>query len=154
MADHLVDTNVLLVASASDAFDHRYPDVPATPDEVEIVLDWLAAFRDDSSRRLAVDEMFKIYEEYRNKLTDQHYGLQVVHHKMATLRTEVVEYDDGGHGVVPPGLQGVDRSDRKFVAAALNDPHGLQIVNATDSDWAEQAEALRAHGVHVLELLP
>lgn len=153
MADHLVDTNVLIVGSA--AVEPRYGDVSVDADGIEVVFDWLAAFRDDAERKLALDTAWKIYEEYNRKLNGQHFGLQVVHHKLqACLRTEPVQYDGNGNGVVPPGLAAVDNSDKKFVAAALNDPANVQIVNAADSDWKQHEAALRAHDIVVVELLP
>jgi predicted ATP-dependent endonuclease of OLD family len=71
-----------------------------------------------------------------------------------TLRTEPVRYDRDGYGIVPASLAAVDNSDKKFVAAALNDPANIHIVNAVDSDWQEHAAALGEHGVVVVELLP
>ena len=153
MTDQLVDTNVLIVASA--ASEPRYPDVSVGIDEVERVYEWLQAFRDDPERQMVLDETFGIYDEYQNKLTGQHFGLQVIHHKMNQfcLRQVPVEYDHEGHGVVPEALSPIDKSDRKFVAAALHDVGSIEIVNATDGDWQEQRDLLEAHGVYVLELL-
>lgn len=152
MADYLVDTNVLIVGSA--AIEPRYEDVKIEEDEVEQVFQWLMEFRDDPEHKLVMDDVWKIYEEYNHKLNGQHFGLQVIHHKMQScMRIEPVRYDEDGYGIVPPALAAVDNSDKKFVAAALNDPQHIQIVNATDSDWRQHAEALEGHGVSVLELL-
>lgn len=153
MADHLVDTNVLIVGSA--AIEPKYTDISVDADGIEVVFNWLTAFRDDASRKLVLDEVWKIYEEYNNKLDGQHFGLQVVHHKLqACLRSEPVAYDGGGYGVVPAALAAVDNSDKKFVAAALNDPANIHIVNAADSDWRQHEVALKAHSIVVVELLP
>lgn len=153
VADQLVDTNVLIVGSA--AVDPKYTDVDVSDEGVEVVFRWLAEFRDDPTRKLVLDDAWKIYDEYQHKLDGQHFGLQVVHHKLqACLRTEPVQYDADGWGVVPAGLAAVDNSDKKFVAAALNDPTTIHIVNAADSDWRQHHDALRAHGVVVVELLP
>jgi hypothetical protein len=154
MADCLVDTNVLIVGSA--AVEPKYSDVSVNVDQIEVVYNWLSSFRDDPSRSLVLDEAFRIYNEYRHKLNDQHFGLQVVHHKFNQfqLRCVSVEYDHNGYGVVPPGLEAIDHSDKKFVAAALNDPENIHIVNATDSDWKQHRAALESHGIVVVELLP
>jgi hypothetical protein len=154
VTDHLVDTNVLIVGSA--AVEPKYTDVAVDADGIEVVFNWLNAFRQDATRMLVLDDVWKIFEEYNNKLNGQHFGLQVVHHKLlqACLRTEPVEYDSNGYGVVPPTLAAVDNSDKKFVAAALNDPASIHIVNAADSDWKQHQAALQQHGVLVLELLP
>lgn len=144
---------MLLVASA--AVEPRYPDVPADPNGIAVVFEWLCGFRDDSSRQMVLDDCFMIYEEYRNKLTGQHFGLLVVHHKLANcLRQVPVSYDGAGYGIVPTALAPLDNSDKKFVAAALNDPVGIHIVNATDSDWKQHQALLQQHGVQVVELLP
>jgi hypothetical protein len=153
VADHLVDTNVLIVGSA--AVEPKYTDVNVDADGIEVVFNWLNAFRLDTTRMLVFDDVWKIYDEYNNKLNGQHFGLQVVHQKLqACLRTERVQYDSNGYGVVPPALAAVDNSDKKFVAAALNDPAGIHIVNAADSDWKQHQAALQQHGVLVVELLP
>jgi hypothetical protein len=153
MADQLVDTNVLIVGSA--AVEPGYGDVSVSADDIDTVFCWLAAFRDDAARKLVLDDAWKIYDEYHHKLNGQHFGLQVVHHKLQEcLRTMQVAYDADGHGVVPAALAAIDNSDKKFVAAALNDPTNIHIVNAADSDWRQQAQALLAHGIVVVELLP
>jgi len=153
VADHLVDTNVLIVGSA--AVEPKYTDVSVDADGIEVVFKWLAAFRDDAARKLVLDDLWKIWDEYNHKLNGQHFGLQVVHHKLqACLRTEPVQYDGNGYGVVPPALSAVDSSDKKFVAAALNDPTSIHIVNAADSDWKQHQAVLQQHGVLVVELLP
>lgn len=153
MVDHLVDTNVLIVGSA--AVEPKFTDVSVDAESVEAVFNWLTAFRDDATRKLVLDSDWMIFAEYNHKLNGQHFGLQVVHHKLAAcLRTEPVEYDEYGFGVVPATLAAVDNSDKKFVAAALNDPENIHIVNATDSDWRQHRSALEPHKVVVVELLP
>ena len=154
MADHVIDTNVLIVASAAPRLGPAYLDVPASEDEIEAVCNWLIAFRDDSSRSMVLDDLFKIYDEYHNKLSDQYFGMKVIGQKMSDcLRTVSVTYDDAGYGIVPPALSAIDNSDKKFVAAALNDPEGIHIVNACDGDWQEQANLLQQLGIVVVELL-
>jgi hypothetical protein len=154
VADQLVDTNVLIVASASSDRGEQYGDVSVGPDDIQRVVDWLSAFGDDPSRKMVLDDLFKIWEEYNHKLTAQHFGLQVIHRKMTECLSIVpVEYDEHGHGKLPLALDKIDKSDKKFVAAALNDPSNIHIVNACDSDWNEHKVALHAHGIVVVELL-
>ena len=52
---------------------------------------------------------------------------------------------------LPDELRAFDPSDHKWIAIYL-EGHGDRIVNATDSDWAEAADALAKHGVSVLQL--
>ncbi len=152
MADHVVDTNVLLVASAAHPFS-PFDDTHVPVEEQLKVLDWLVAFGRDDSRRLVLDDVLAIYEEYRHKLTEQDVGLQVIHAKMQAHRSVTLEWDDDGHAVVPEALQACDRSDRKFLAAALTDVEHISIVNAADSDWIEIEDALKRAGVVVHHLI-
>lgn len=156
MADQVVDTNVLIVASAAEGVASGYPaaGVSVGSAEIEKVFDWLKDFRDDPTRKLVLDELFEIYQEYHNKLSGQHFGLQVIDFKLREcLRQVPVAYDGNGHGIVPSALSPVDNSDKKFVAAALHDPSAIHIVNATDSDWKQQQHLLQQFGITVIELL-
>ena len=152
MSDHVVDTNVLLVASAAhpySPFDETH--VPIA--EQRVVFEWLAVFRTDTQRKLVLDDLFAIYKEYRNKLSDQDFGLQVVHEKMQELRQVDLAWDANGHAVVPFAFGAFDPSDRKLLAAALTDPATISIVNAADSDWLEIEAELATAGVTVVHVL-
>lgn len=154
MNDHVIDTNVLLVASAAhphSPFDDTH--VPA--EEQRAVFEWLTAFRGDAERRLVLDAKFRIYEEYRNKLTDQDYGLQVIAEKLGRSSFTQVEVrrDEYGHAIVPAAFSRFDRSDRQLLAAALTDPASISIVNACDSDWLVIETELAAAGVRVVHLV-
>lgn len=158
MADYVIDTNVLCCASAADAaspFDDA--DHIPEPDRL-LVLDWLGAFHADPSRTLVIDEGWEIYEEYRNKLTDQDYGLLVIRDKLASALFVPIEHDSDGYGVVPDDLAALDASDRKLaaaaVAAAVYGEHGGSVIaNATDTDWLDVEAALRGHRVTVEQIL-
>ena len=153
MSDHVVDTNVLLVASAAD-LRSPFGDTHVPANERKVVLDWLSAFR-NGGESLVVDNSFRIYNEYRNKLTDQDFGLHVVHEKMtkSNFRQARVDYQEDGTAIIPDDLAELDRSDRKFLAAALADSGRSSIVNATDTDWLAVEEPCRRHGVVVEQLI-
>ncbi|WP_437576916.1 hypothetical protein [Sorangium sp. So ce887] len=155
MADHVVDTNVLIVASAADpASPFKDTHVPAN--ERRIVFAWLRDFRGDHGRRLIMDRARGLLHEYKKKLTAQDYGLVVAMEKLRTAAFVSVEYD-GEYAVVPEGLARFDNSDKKLVAAHLahrSDGGQSTIVNACDTDWHEHEEALSAEGVIVEQLLP
>lgn len=148
----MVDTNVLLVASAAHPYS-PFDDSHVPPKEQMKVLDWLSAFLADPDRRLVLDDYFAIYKEYRNKLTEQDYGLQVVHEKMNSFRSVSVSWDVNGYAVVPAQFAAFDPSDRKLLAAALADPATIDIVNAADSDWLQIEPALAAAGVSVVHII-
>ncbi|MHB8764695.1 MAG: hypothetical protein ACYDA8_10235 [Deferrisomatales bacterium] len=160
-ARYVVDTNVLIAASAVEAGSPVARD--ATPREPALrqrVHDWLTTF-EVAETRMVLDGAGKIYEEYGNKLGFNDYGIQLVIHKMSTAAVDLVEvlYDRDGHGVLEPSLASVihDRADRKLVAAALaaNSLFGAcAIANAGDTDWYDWHDALTAAGVAVEQLLP
>jgi hypothetical protein len=121
----------------------------------ESILNWLSEFRVDPERALILDEFFVIYDEYRNKLSGQDYGLLVVHEKMKRdFRTVSVNYeDDRTTAIVPEEFSEFDPSDRKFLAAALADPGNISIINASDSDWREVEEEVAGLGIELVQLL-
>lgn len=164
MADtRVVDTNVLIVASAADDGSPFKPE--STPVEEanlrQQVLDWLVAFEADPHRLVVLDYDWNLCGEYTNKLGEQDYGWLAIMAKRD--RDEVawvgIKLDDDGHGVVPRKMAGVvtDLADRKIVAAALAakaDRHSCKLVNACDTDWLDYASILDEFGVeaeHIIE---
>lgn len=157
MADAIIDTNVLLVASAQDPSslfkdsDH----VPAA--ERQIVLEWLMAFRKDGQRKMVLDQALKIWDEYHKQMTrGQDIGSLVAAEKLQFARFIDIAFDSNGHGQLPAELMEIDPSDRKFVAVALKDltdAGSSMIVNACDRGWYNCEEALKQAGVVVLQLI-
>ena len=159
----VVDTNVLLVASAADAASPFGAD--ATPIEEaalrEQVLHWLHGFESDPRRHAVLDYGWDICSEYQNKLSEQDYGWLALMAKRD--RNEVVwvglEHDADGHALLAPAMAEAvtDLADRKIVAAglaALADGHPCQITNACDTDWLDCNTPMEAAGLHVEHLLP
>lgn len=153
-ARYVVDTNVLIAASAADPVHPT--DIDATPADPHIrkaVWDWLDEFQ-QSETRLVLDEAGKILAEYNNKLGFNDFGIQVVMHKWSTVAVDdvPVAYDNEGHGVLPDPLRASihDAADRKMVAAALaaHTLHGEGcIAFAGDTDWHGWEAALTEHQV-------
>ena len=159
-ARYVVDTNVLIAASAADPTHPK--DIDATPTDPALrlhVWEWLEQFR-SSAARLVLDTDNRIYEEYTNKLGFNDFGLQVVMHKWSTAATDdvTVEYDTDGHGVLPVSLAPVihDLADRKMVAAALGAAQTIgvaPIAFAGDTDWHGWEDQLLRHGVELEPLI-
>lgn len=155
-ARYVVDTNVLIAASAADPVHPK--DIDATPTDPDLrrrVWQWLSDF-EQSDSHLLLDEAGKIYEEYSGSrwLGFNDFGIQVVMHKFSTAAVDSVpvEFDAHGHGVLPDALSPVihDAADRKMVAAALA-AHALFgegcVAFAGDTDWHEWEADLEQHGV-------
>ena len=109
---YVVDTNVLIAASAADP--QQLKDIDATPADPGLRLQvwaWLDRFR-SSEARMVLDTDNKIFEEYTNKLGFNDFGIQVVMHKWSTAATDdvTVQYDADGHGVLPSSLVPVNFS--------------------------------------------
>lgn len=159
----VVDTNVLIVASAADDASPFQPG--ATPvQEAKLrqqVLDWLLAFERDADRHIVLDFNWCICKEYLKKLTEQDLGWQVIMAKQD--RGEVVwvnfESDANGHAILPPALAPsiTDLDDRKMVAAVLaaqQDEWSCKLTNACDTDWIDCEAALKLHDIdseHLIE---
>ncbi len=154
MSDHVVDTNVLLVASVPDPMS-PFKDTHVPLKEQRRVFEWLVAFRGDGGRVAVLDAQFKIWSEYKDNLSEQDFGSLVMREKLQTARFHSVTYDDNGHALLPAPLEAAvpDHEDRKFVAVALADAGRSTIVNATDGDWLKAETALAAKGIQIEQLL-
>ncbi len=151
---YVVDTNVLIAASAADPISPA--DISATPEDPSLRLDifnWLSNFEAGESR-MVLDGAMQIYGEYQKKLDHGHFGIQVVVKKWSKAQVDNVDvsYDVDGHAVVPDSLETVvhDLADRKFVAAAIashsNFGEGC-IAFAADTDWHDWETALSDHQI-------
>ena len=90
---YVVDTNVLIAASAADPTHPN--DIDATPTDPylrEQVWKWLDKFQQSDSR-LVMDDAGEIFKEYNNKLGFNDFGIQVVIHKMSTSAVDDVPVD-------------------------------------------------------------
>jgi hypothetical protein len=157
---YVVDTNVLIAASAADPVHPT--DIDATPAEPALrheVWAWLDCFQ-RSDVRMVLDSEGKIYEEYCRKLGFNDYGIQVVMDKWSTAAVDdvLVLYDQNGDGVLPITLTPVihDVADRKMVAAALASHAEFGegcVAFAGDTDWHDWETELQVHEVFLEPIL-
>jgi hypothetical protein len=158
---YVVDTNVLIAGSSVNSTSTGARD--ATPKEPEFrlkVWKWLSEF-ERSHSHLVLDTAGKIDEEYRNKLDGNDYGLQVLQYKYSRRKIDHVElsFDHDGYAILEAGLMKIvaDHSDRKMVGAAIeakNTSSECAIANASDTDWYDWEEALRARGIEIEQIIP
>ena len=75
--------------------------------------------------------------------------------ELVTIHLRAIREDDNDFAKFPddPGLEGFDRSDRKFVATAVAHPDWPPILNAVDTDWHEYRSVLERH-VRITFLCP
>ncbi len=149
MAERVVDTNVLLVASGRD---------DSSP---ECRLSCIGILVEITSRGgLVLDSLGLIVEEYSRR---HNYSGQPgvgdaffrwVHsnryRKELCSTVPITPTEDGSFAEFPadPGLATFDEDDRKFVATAIS--HGdAEITVGTDSDWWQHREAFAEAGVKI-----
>lgn len=105
----VIDTNVLIVASAADdgsVFPAEGTPV-ARPEDRATVLNWLADFERDESRHVVLDWHWHLCSEYQNKLHPaQDYGWLVILAKQDRNQVAWVglEVDEHGHAVLEDPL--------------------------------------------------
>lgn len=151
---YVVDTNVLIAASAADPVHPK--DIDATPHDPAMrfkVWKWLDEFNSGTSR-MVLDSGGKIFDEYCNKLGFNDFGIQVVINKWSTSAVDDVEvsYDSNGDGIIPHELEPVvhDKADRKMVASALEAKRIFGegcVAFAGDTDWHEWEDVLIRFGL-------
>ena len=164
MIHHVVDSNVLIVASSADETSPFQPE--ATPiEESDLrkeVLQWLTEFH-HSEKNTVLDVCWYIAGEYQNKLTEQDYGWLVIKDKIDWQQVTWVQFDvdSDGHAVLPDAIGAIvpDLADRKMIAAILSvfaedQDADVSLVNACDSDWFINQEALSEYKIQIIQLLP
>ncbi len=149
-AAFVVDTNVAIVANGrSGHVDEQCES--ACVEALSAVVD---------RGVVVVDEIGLIFDEYLGRLSFGSLGMGGVFLKHVYDRQYSGEGvrrvpitpagDDRGFKELPPNT--FDRSDRKFLATAVSG--GADVLNATDSDWAEHMALTDALGVVVRQLCP
>lgn len=172
MSTYLIDTNVMLAASAYHSPLSALVDEaePKEPELRERIYNWLCGF-DLSTDSILLDEEWQILGEYEHKMSynsnmrDQEYGFQVLQNKQDIGLVEYVPIVlDNTFGeliaVLSDELTAIvfDTDDRKWVAAAdsamilfeLTCP----IIYGAETDWYMIKDELLPYGIHCDHLLP
>ena len=152
MTAFVVDTNVAIAANGR----HTHADASC---QLTCVQRLKSVAENDV---VAIDEAGSILEEYKRRLNFS--GMPGVGDKFfkhvfnyqyqddRVRRVAVTPSDDDGRGFKELPENTFDRSDRKFLAVAV--VAKAVVLNATDSDWDEQAALMNALGVNVSQLCP
>jgi hypothetical protein len=158
MKSVVVETNVIAVAN--ELADQ------ADVDCVDACIDALHTAQ--KKRKVVVDSsqlLFQEYFKYANRsgqprtgdafikwLWDNQANAKRV--ECVSITSRASDPDNFNEFPSDPGLNLFDRSDRKFVAVALSSKRSPKILNATDSDWRDFREQLKANGISVIFLCP
>ena len=152
MTTFVVDTNVAIAANGR----RTHVDMRCRLDCVQRLKSLVAG------ETVAIDDRSLILDEYKNHLSfsggpgvgdlffkhvfnNQYQGERV-------RRVTVTPSQDGRRGFEELPSNTFDPSDRKFLAVAV--VAEAVVLNATDSDWGEQAALMDTLGVEVKQLCP
>ena len=153
MTSFVVDTNVAIVANGRN-----------TNADLKCQLSCAEKLRDVVCRRqvVVVDDRDLIFDEYRGYLNfagvpgvgDMFFRYLFNHgyDETRVRRISITPCSDDRLGFKELPENDLDKSDRKFLAAAL--VAQATILNATDSDWSEQEALTKSLGVTVQQLCP
>ncbi|WP_017713983.1 hypothetical protein [Prochlorothrix hollandica] len=152
MTEFVVDTNVLISANGRHThaslqcqlhcieFISTYRKITISIDQLGLIMEEYAKHLNYSGEPGVGDEFFKYLHDYQ-------YCDPLIH------RVQIgPETSDDSRGFQELPLNSMDPSDRKFLAVAV--VARAIIVNATDSDWAEQEHLLKSLNIAMRELCP
>jgi hypothetical protein len=149
MAAVVVDTNVLITANGGEDYQLRC---------VDRCVDFI---EEAKTVIIVLDNGWLILTEYQNNVNESgqpglgdaflKWLLQNMWNPERCEQVHITPIGDNSFAEFPtdPDLAHFDRSDRKFVAVALTSVNDPEIVNAVDSDWANDELALRRNGVRL-----
>jgi hypothetical protein len=157
MSAVVVDTNVCIVANEGHA-----------PAGLRCVAACIDALDDARNGLVVIDDGYLVIQEYQRHLSfsgqpragnaffkwlwDNHCNDQ------HCVRVRLTPLDDPTRAFEEfpddPKLARFDRSDQKFVAAALASGLNPRVLNASDTDWWHAKDALAEHGVAITFLCP
>jgi hypothetical protein len=153
MRSFVVDVNVAIVANAKNTH--------ADLECMSTCVDALINIRE--SGKIVLDDGLRILSEYTAHLSrsgqpgvGDAFMRWIWEHQAVENRCEQVqltpksgEHEDYMEFPTDPDLKTFDRSDRKYVAAALTSREHPEVLNAVDTDWWEHRVALERNGVNV-----
>ena len=153
MTRYVVDTNVGIVAH------EKSPDIDAQCisnciEFLEAILAHEVVIVDD--KYLILDEYYSVIQRLKGAPGIFHIFFKYINtymfHGDRVRQASITPVRDESRGFKQLPENELDPSDRKFLAVAV--VAEAEIVNATDSDWSEQAELTRNLGVSVRQLCP
>lgn len=158
MIAFVVDTNVPVVANGKSE--------QADPDCVIACVNALCNVR--ATGVIVLDDAMQILHEYMTHLSLSGqpgagdlfmkwvWSIQADRERCEQVRLASRHLDPSEFEMFPDDadLASFDRSDRKFVAAALTSRKNPVVLNAVDSDWAHHYTALMRNGIRIDFLCP
>ncbi|WP_166264078.1 hypothetical protein [Providencia sp. M-27] len=150
-AKKVIDSNVAIVANglanqASTNCQLACIELLEGCKQLSICLDETNLIMDEYAKHLSYAGSPGVGDMFFKYLYDNQYSQKNV--ELVTINPII----DERRGFLELPENSFDPSDRKFLATALSG--GAQVVNATDSDWAEQQELMNRLNITVQQLCP
>ncbi|MEB3163567.1 MAG: hypothetical protein VKK80_10100 [Prochlorothrix sp.] len=150
MTKFVIDTNVAISANgrsthASWGCQLSCIEFLASYPQISIVLDTLGLIMAEYAEHLNYSGEPGVGDIFFKYLHDYQYSGPIE-------QVQITPHRDANRGFQELPENALDPSDRKFLAAAVVSM--AQIVNATDSDWAEQATLVNTLGITLKQLCP
>ncbi|WP_233080794.1 hypothetical protein [Rheinheimera soli] len=151
LAKKVIDSNVAIVANghspqASIDCELACIKLLACCDQLSICLDQTSLIMDEYAKHLSYAGNPGVGDMFFKYLHDNQYAQKNI--ELVTI----TPIDDENLGFAELPVNNFDPSDRKFLATAV--AARAQVVNATDSDWAEQQELMNQLNITVQQLCP
>ena len=147
----VIDSNVAIVANgrspqASINCELACVELLERCEQLLICLDQTSLIMDEYAKHLSYAGSPGVGDMFFKYLHDNQYAQRNI--ELVT----VTQISDENRGFAELPVNNFDPSDRKFLATAVS--AGAQVVNATDSDWAEQQELMNQLNITVQQLCP
>jgi predicted nucleic acid-binding protein len=151
IAKKVIDSNVAIVANghspqASIDCELACVELLERCEHLSICLDQTSMIMDEYAKHLSYAGNPGVGDMFFKYLHDNQYAQK----NIELIR--ITQTDDENRGFDELPANDFDPSDRKFLATAV--VAGAQVVNATDSDWAEQQELMNQLNIAVQQLCP
>lgn len=147
----VIDTNVAISANgvnthASWACQLACIELLQNCKKLHLAIDKTGLIMDEYQRHLSYAGQPGVGDMFFKYLHDNQYSTHNI------LMVNITPSDDDRKGFAELPDNHLDMSDRKFLATAV--VAKATLVNATDSDWAEQSGLLEALGIAIKQLCP
>ncbi|MCU8259400.1 MAG: PIN domain-containing protein [Shewanella sp.] len=151
VAKMVIDSNVAIVANgnspqASINCQLACVELLECCKDLSICLDQTSLIMDEYAKHLSYAGNPGVGDMFFKYLHDNQYAQKNIE------LVAITQTDDENRGFDELPANDFDPSDRKFLATAVS--AGAQVVNATDSDWAEQQELMNQLNITVEQLCP
>ncbi|MCF7956510.1 MAG: hypothetical protein K9M75_11965 [Phycisphaerae bacterium] len=162
MSAYVIETNVGVVANGRNC---PQADIACKLACIAKLRECVQILNNEKMGHVVLDSSNEIFDEYRYHFNFEGQPgtgdkfFQVLYERQFSTdnceRVKITKEEGWGYEEFPhdKDLREFDPSDRKFVAVALQSQNSPVILNATDSDWHENKEALDRY-VQVEQLCP